>query len=626
MDAIAGAQLPMPHAVNAAGDAAGPASARPTVPSKDRKAAARRRQGVPEDFIVPSVFWVRDANLGLWLEYKFGVNQLVAEWRDISKMVATGKKLSDDEMCDGKMYSVPNLFGTGAAASLQNLDERATDKQLTRPSILDASVANHASSAAAANHLLFTERMLMVRICRQKLNYCVGGSIEEPTVEILAAINSAIQTFFGPSHTTTAKSLTAEEVKVWAYHEVPLTDATLGFYTPQLAAYQTATNNILDMLNTSSTRFSQANLGNEAFAQISALRYVVLGGVGPITTGTRDGANTFTPDAAGGEKGSTWGEDSTALDVLYGMKIDCLQPLDPYPPSSLITLRAPDGTNVNLSARGARFATITITDFKKLFAYFNQIVTSRDSNQIRKRKASGDGPSSGPSLPAAIKASDVGKTISVSDGKLYIGGLERQVDWGDIPHDDFAETTITNAAGSHKGGIVCGNGTVLLNPARIQAEGEARLAGRRRAFKQEHASLERTIDSCKEMLVNALKDHNDLPSHEVLTTKTLKELTELAVGLLAADSPENTFINNVFERLGLKEELSFATALAKLDKLKAPPLHEGKEKEKLQAALGKLFSSASAAKSAAETVTGSAGKTKAAAIKAMVAHVFGSEA
>ena len=93
----------------------------------------------------------------------------------------------------------------------------------------------------------------MVRICRQKLNYCVGVSIEEPAVEILAAINSAIQTFFGPSHTTTAKSLTAEEVKVWAYHEVPLTDATLGFYTPQLAAYQTVTNNILDMLDTSST-------------------------------------------------------------------------------------------------------------------------------------------------------------------------------------------------------------------------------------------------------------------------------------------------------------------------------------------------------------------------------------
>ena len=58
--------------------------------------------------------------------------------------------------------------------------------------------------------------------------------------------------------------------------------------------------------------------------------------------------------------------------------------------------------------------------------------------------------------------------------------------------------------------------------------------------------------------MNVLKDHNDLPSHEVLTTKTLKELTELAVGLLAADSPENTFIDNVFERLGLKEELSFA--------------------------------------------------------------------
>lgn len=80
-------------------------------------------------------------------------NQLVAEWRDISKMVATGKKLSDDEMRDSKMYSAPKLFGTGAAASLQNLDERATDKQLTCPSILDTSVANHASSAAAANHL-----------------------------------------------------------------------------------------------------------------------------------------------------------------------------------------------------------------------------------------------------------------------------------------------------------------------------------------------------------------------------------------------------------------------------------------------------------------------------------------
>ena len=42
-------------------------------------------------------------------------NQLVAEWRDISKMVATGKKLSDNEMRDGKMYSAPKLFGTGAA-------------------------------------------------------------------------------------------------------------------------------------------------------------------------------------------------------------------------------------------------------------------------------------------------------------------------------------------------------------------------------------------------------------------------------------------------------------------------------------------------------------------------------
>ena len=108
----------------------------------------------------------------------------------------------------------------------------------------------------------------MVRICRQKLNYCVGVSIEEPAVEILAAINSAIQTFFGPSHTTTAKSLTAEEVKVWAYHEVPLTDATLGFYTPQLAAYQTVTNNILDMLNTSSTR----GRGREGIAQGTGLQ------------------------------------------------------------------------------------------------------------------------------------------------------------------------------------------------------------------------------------------------------------------------------------------------------------------------------------------------------------------
>ena len=39
-----------------------------------------------------------------------------------------------------------------------------------------------------------------------------------------------------PSLTTTAKSLTAEEVKVGAYHEVFLTYATLVFYTPQLAA------------------------------------------------------------------------------------------------------------------------------------------------------------------------------------------------------------------------------------------------------------------------------------------------------------------------------------------------------------------------------------------------------
>ena len=108
MDAIAGTQLPMPHAVNAAGDAAGPAPARPNIQSKDRKAAARRTKGVPADFIVPSVFWVRDATMGLWLEYKFEANQLVAEWRDISKMVATGKKLSDNEMCDGKMYSAPN--------------------------------------------------------------------------------------------------------------------------------------------------------------------------------------------------------------------------------------------------------------------------------------------------------------------------------------------------------------------------------------------------------------------------------------------------------------------------------------------------------------------------------------
>ena len=104
-------------------------------------------------------------------------------------------------------------------------------------------------------------------------------------MEILAAINSAIQTFFGPSHTTTAKSLTAEEVKVWAYHEVPLTDATLGFYTPPTKRTARRLPNCHQQhlghaRHEQHPLLAQANLGNEAFAQISALRYVVLGGVG----------------------------------------------------------------------------------------------------------------------------------------------------------------------------------------------------------------------------------------------------------------------------------------------------------------------------------------------------------
>lgn len=121
----------------------------------------------------------------------------------------------------------------------------------------------------------------MVRICRQKLNYCVGASIEEPAVEILAAINSAIPDLLRPV----------------AHHhrQVPHRGGGQGVGVPRGAAHgrharllhaaarrlpNCHQQHLGHARHEQHTRFSQANLGNEAFAQISALRYVVLGGVG----------------------------------------------------------------------------------------------------------------------------------------------------------------------------------------------------------------------------------------------------------------------------------------------------------------------------------------------------------
>jgi hypothetical protein len=138
-----------------------------------------------------------------------------------------------------------------------------------------------------------------------------------------------------------------------------------------------------------------------------------------------------------------------------------------------------------LSALGAAVAKLSIADLKKIHAKLNTAVVDNDEGMARKRqrKQSAEGAADTYRV-AAIKSTDVGKTIVIDNGKLTIADATRNVQWVDIPvPDNFNGTTITSAVGSFKGIIICENGTQFANPALV-IDGEQGERKGRPSYKQ----------------------------------------------------------------------------------------------------------------------------------------------
>lgn len=136
------------------------------------------------------------------LKYKKGTT--VRSWRDTTKMETAGSFTRS-------MPDLRPLFGTGAAKSLAALDD-----------LLGATV----SSSTGRDHLV---RQLLVRNARRTMHYGANQDIVEPSVDGLRCINDANATLFALSDTdeyvpisNVCARLTAEEVKTYCFHEVPL--------------------------------------------------------------------------------------------------------------------------------------------------------------------------------------------------------------------------------------------------------------------------------------------------------------------------------------------------------------------------------------------------------------------
>ena len=103
-------------------------------------------------------------------------------------MIQGTGKLTDAELVakQKKKKRLPNLFGTGAAATLPKLDalvvkQKAVPEEEGAPAEEDGEEgALDSTSAKVTTKLAFMERSLMVRIARKELNYCAEQEIKAP--------------------------------------------------------------------------------------------------------------------------------------------------------------------------------------------------------------------------------------------------------------------------------------------------------------------------------------------------------------------------------------------------------------------------------------------------------------
>jgi len=217
--------------------------ATPTVlTAKNKVAASLRAVGAdPSTFLVPSIFSRRQAgDPSVFDVLKFRATQTVGEWRDQTKMEVTGQRASSIMPTVLNEGGMPKLFGTGMAVIFPPVDSLLIQPRPPKPGSAaypkppggwpdgikpkwDAAPKLYAPTPPVG-----LERLLMVRLARKVLGYCVGRIITAPTDEELAPINEAIATFFADSHSTTTKSLTAAEVEAYCYHEVALIGHPVG--------------------------------------------------------------------------------------------------------------------------------------------------------------------------------------------------------------------------------------------------------------------------------------------------------------------------------------------------------------------------------------------------------------
>ena len=106
-------------------------------------------------------------------------------------------------------------------------------------------------------------------------------------------------------------------------------------------------------------------MGGGEWSSLAQLRTVILGGVGPIEL-----------------DGTEW----TAMDLSE--LIEYYTPVPNYEGTKIVSLKAPDGTLIELCALGAAVANTTVGMLKKLANTFNNCIVEFDPTKQRKRKAS----------------------------------------------------------------------------------------------------------------------------------------------------------------------------------------------------------------------------------------------
>ena len=291
------------------------------------------------------------------------------------------------------------------------------------------------------------------------------------------------------------------------------------------------------MLSWSSERFVEEHMDGKDWSSLSLLRNIILGGIGPIERGNWDD-DEFKP----AHDGTGWGPmDLNALIGYYTAVPD-------YEGAKIVSLTAPGGELVELCALGAAVANTTFGQLKVLAGKFNTCITEHDNSLKRKRVVSAGGGASTSYHEAAVKQADIGKTVTLSEGKLTIAGEERTVDWKDIPHEEtIEETTISSVIASFKGAVICASGKYFPNPAvdETPADYEPPRKTARPMYKQWWTDEKNAHSATKELLAKALADKAQLQAEK-----------EAAVLLVDAGEGSASQDSSVAERERLEKSIT----------------------------------------------------------------------